>query len=158
MPYADIEKKRQSSREWYRAHGRTPESREKQRAYRKKTLQHQLAYLRMYRKKHPEKHAKYARDWRKKNPEAVRAIQRRANLKLKFGLTLEQYHLILDKQGGGCAICKQKPGKTRFPVDHDHSTGVIRGILCCCCNFAIEYFNTADKLKAAAKYLEIDLG
>ena len=41
---------------------------------------------------------------------------------------------MLASQGGGCAICGNLPKKSKFAVDHDHKTGLIRGILCLICN------------------------
>lgn len=43
---------------------------------------------------------------------------------------------MLDEQNGVCAICKFKP-KTVFHVDHCHSTGKVRGLLCINCNMAL---------------------
>lgn len=77
----------------------------------------------------------------------------------RFGITLEQYEQMRAVQGGGCAIC----GKTRFDdvrehdlaVDHDHSTGVVRGLLCRDCNVALGKFgDSLDVLKKAVAYLE----
>lgn len=46
-------------------------------------------------------------------------------------------------QGGGCAICKATVGEVKrnraLFVDHDHTTGTIRGLLCGRCNSAIGY-------------------
>ncbi len=62
---------------------------------------------------------------------------RRSHLKAKYGLTLEQYDDMLDRQGGGCAICDEPPGDTALHVDHCHDTGRIRGLLCFRCNSAL---------------------
>ncbi len=62
---------------------------------------------------------------------------RRDHLKRKFGLTLEDYDALLAAQHGGCAICGDPPAKTALHVDHDHETGVVRGLLCFRCNAAI---------------------
>lgn len=73
-----------------------------------------------------------------------------------FGITLEQYDKILEKQSGGCKICGTKTprGKGRFSVDHDHLTGKIRGLLCNNCNHVLG--NAKDNIKilaAAIQYL-----
>lgn len=48
-----------------------------------------------------------------------------------YGITKDEYDRILDIQGGACAICRRKPtGDRRLAVDHDHKTGVVRGLLC----------------------------
>ena len=53
-----------------------------------------------------------------------------------YGISLQTYDKMLEKQGGGCMICGVKipGGKGRFHVDHDHQTNKIRGLLCCHCN------------------------
>lgn len=56
------------------------------------------------------------------------------NLRKKFGLTDVEYYTLLDSQGGACAICRMVPKKQNLAVDHDHKTGVIRGLLCSTCN------------------------
>ena len=69
-----------------------------------------------------------------------------SQLKTIFGITLEEYELLLEKQNGVCAICgnsvvdihNKKTGKKRkLAVDHSHKTGKIRGLLCGRCNRAI---------------------
>lgn len=52
-----------------------------------------------------------------------------------YGITPEQYDALLQFQGGTCFICDKppKPGKN-LQVDHDHVTGLIRGLLCWSCN------------------------
>jgi hypothetical protein len=75
----------------------------------------------------------------------------------KFGISLEQYFALLQKQGGGCAICGRKVNvtkKRRMPVDHCHKTNVVRGILCDHCNTALGLFqDSPDLLRRALAYL-----
>lgn len=60
-------------------------------------------------------------------------------LRRTYGITLQQYQELLEKQGGGCAICGKTPeqeGKN-LAVDHVHQKGgggPVRGILCGYCN------------------------
>lgn len=59
---------------------------------------------------------------------------RRYRLSL-YGITPEQYDMMLAAQGGGCAICHQvQRGKRKMAVDHCHETGRVRAILCYGCN------------------------
>jgi len=71
--------------------------------------------------------------------------QQRAHIKHRYGISLDDYHKMLEAQGGVCAICKEpgkpsrkKPTKYLIPrlldVDHDHVTGRVRGLLCNSCN------------------------
>ena len=60
------------------------------------------------------------------------------NLKRKFGMTLEDYSTMFNAQGGKCAICDQPSDKT-LHVDHNHTTGDIRGLLCHRCNRSLGF-------------------
>lgn len=53
-----------------------------------------------------------------------------------YKLTVEQYDKILAHQGGVCYACRQaEPVKgRRLSVDHDHVSGLVRGLLCSRCN------------------------
>lgn len=55
--------------------------------------------------------------------------------KKKYGLSKEEYELMLHKQQGKCLCCNIVP--TKICVDHDHKTGAVRGLLCVKCNMAI---------------------
>jgi Recombination endonuclease VII len=76
-------------------------------------------------------------EWREKNREYRRLNHRPEWLRLRYGLTLEQYDEILASQNGVCAICEQPPGKYRLCVDHNHATKARRGLLCHRCNTAL---------------------
>lgn len=81
---------------------------------------------------------------------------RRQHLRDIYNLTTEQYQELLSSQGHACAICRsEKPGgKGDWHVDHDHSTGAVRGILCAGCNVGIGHFKEdADRLMKAVAYL-----
>ena len=56
----------------------------------------------------------------------------------KYGLTPEDYAAMLANQCGVCAICEKvcKTGRG-LAVDHNHTTGVVRGLLCANCNRGI---------------------
>lgn len=82
-----------------------------------------------------------------------------------YGLTPEQYDLMLAGQAGGCAICGETCSSgRRLAVDHDHaccpdpakSCGkCIRGLLCGSCNQGVGKFrDNPGRLRAAADYLE----
>lgn len=76
-----------------------------------------------------------------------------------YGISTRQYNAILAAQGGVCAICGRRPSKRRLAVDHDHHTGVVRGLLCASgdygCNKGLGYFNDdVEILRRAVAYLE----
>lgn len=86
------------------------------------------------------------------------------NIKNKYGLEhgLEDYEAMLSAQNGICAICKctinntTRNGKIkRFNIDHDHSTGLNRKILCSACNSGLGYFkDSIETLQSAIHYLK----
>jgi hypothetical protein len=72
-----------------------------------------------------------------------------------YGITLEAFNQFLQEQDAVCAICKQvcNSGR-RLAVDHDHSTGVVRGLLCGNCNKGLGCFkDSPELLNKAAEYL-----
>jgi hypothetical protein len=83
-------------------------------------------------------HKEYAKEWRKKNPELRKLSDRRKELK-RIGATIELFNKILERQNGQCKICSVDFEKeNKKPVlDHCHTTGKIRGILCQNCNMQL---------------------
>jgi hypothetical protein len=115
-----------------------------------------------------EREIERVRSWQQANHEQYLRTQaeyrasmardyRSEHLKRKFGLTLEEYEQRLRIQGGGCAVCGAKPGKSSLHVDHDHKTGEIRGLLCFRCNGGLGQFKEqSTRLLRAADYLTGD--
>lgn len=77
-------------------------------------------------------------------------------LKADFGITPEAYQMLLDFQGGLCAICRRPSRVRRLAVDHDHITGKVRGLLCRHCNYELLGWAKDDKwiFVRAYQYLE----
>lgn len=75
-----------------------------------------------------------------------------------YGISLEQYEAMLAAQDNGCAICggehtpedRWKSGLRNLRVDHDHKTGVVRGLLCYHCNIGLGHFRDDPELIAKA--------
>jgi hypothetical protein len=91
----------------------------------------------------------------KSHPENKR-YQRECFDKYKYNLLPEHKQALIDKQENACAICAYKFGQKvgDMKVDHCHSTGVVRGLLCDLCNRGLGYFrDQADRLINAANYL-----
>lgn len=79
-----------------------------------------------------------------------------ARLKSYFGINLDIYKTMLSEQNNVCAICRQscKTGRD-LAVDHCHSTGKVRGLLCCKCNNGVGSFNdNIEIMKRAIKYID----
>jgi hypothetical protein len=86
------------------------------------------------------------------------AWQYRSKLKSRYGITEADYARLYDAQGGVCAICRKPPiGKSkskRLHIDHCHTTGRIRGLLCTKCNSALGQFgDSLEGLKRVIAYL-----
>ena len=116
-------------------------------------------------------------NWAKENPERRKEIQKKyrqtdkykksyvsGHLKRTYGITTEDYYEILESQGNVCRICnksdnrKVKVGTEQFLplfVDHCHTTGEVRGLLCSKCNSGLGMFgDNIDFLISAISYLK----
>lgn len=75
-----------------------------------------------------------------------------------YGLTPTRYEAMLAGQNNRCAICRSPEwgGKHNVPhVDHDHASGIVRGLLCDNCNNGLGRFrDDSARLRDAAVYLE----
>jgi Recombination endonuclease VII len=106
-------------------------------------------------KAHPERVRANSKRWRERmGPKLLADYSRRR----RFGLPLGTYDLLLAEQGHVCAICQETPPEDEpLGVDHCHTTGRIRGLLCNTCNSGIGYFRDDPKLvDQAARYLRRD--
>ena len=99
--------------------------------------------------------------WVENNPKQSAYSARNRQLQHKYGITIEVYEKMLKDQGGCCAICKTKEnavtGRNKywnFSVDHCHTTGKVRGLLCNACNRGIGFLkDDVNVLEAATDYL-----
>jgi hypothetical protein len=70
--------------------------------------------------------------------EAGKRCKRRSKLKQKYSLDEATYNFILKSQKNACAVCRNPLTITKHThIDHCHTTGIIRGILCNHCNRAL---------------------
>lgn len=100
----------------------------------------------------PEKR-EYMRQWRANNKAKTASYHR----EYRFGVTQEQYDAMLSAQDFKCAICRtDDPGQNRgWRVDHCHTTGTVRGLLCNGCNVGLGHFkDDTTALQAAIEYLQ----
>jgi hypothetical protein len=81
------------------------------------------------------------------------------HLRKIYGISLEDYNNIHLHQLGRCRLCDNPcPSGKRLAVDHCHSTGKVRGLLCVNCNTALGSFkDNLELLKKAVKYLTGEL-
>lgn len=139
-------------------------------------------FTREYYKKHPEAWKRYGeklKKWAEENPELAKiknkmdyancaekqkaykkanycsVIQREKNL-ARYGITTDDFNRILLQQNNCCEICKIELTATeKTAVDHCHTTGKVRGILCRNCNAGIGMLKeSVTALESAIKYLQ----
>lgn len=90
--------------------------------------------------------------WRLANKERFAEMNANGHLRRKYGITLEQYKEMVMKQDSKCSICNQCVDK--LTVDHDHSNGKVRGLLCNACNVGLGNFrDNTSYLRKAIDYL-----
>jgi hypothetical protein len=155
---ANRERSRAYSRQ-YRIANRTQvlkTMRETGRAYREDHRQKLKQRAREYREANKAAIAARRKLWEVQNRDRHAATQRRTSLKRIYRLTTEEWHALLEKQGGKCPICKtDDPGGRNWHTDHDHATGKIRGILCGRCNIMLGHArDSVEILLAAIAYLK----
>ena len=110
--------------------------------------------------------------WQISNRERCNEVQRRyvdknrENINFKarvreYGITLDEYQIIRDRQNNKCVICFKEETKiwrgktTELCLDHDHKTGKLRQLLCFSCNIGLgAYKDDIQLLKNAISYLE----
>ena len=147
-----------------------------QRAYYQKHAERKKAVSRAaaWNKAHPEKHraacrANYARNRDKKldqskryraTPKGKRQAQD-YRLKRTFNLTASQYEQMFADQGGVCFICHRPETRTvrgkptLLAVDHNHTTGEVRRLLCHGCNVSLGLLDeNPDRMRQLAVYVE----
>lgn len=79
----------------------------------------------------------------------------------EYGMTIDDYNDLLQKQGYRCAICgckvddQETLNSRPLCVDHNHVAGNVRGLLCNSCNFVLGHVkDNISILENAVKYLK----
>lgn len=99
------------------------------------------------------------------NGPVTKRIKRDSHLRQKYGMSQKDYEKRLESQSGGCEICgssvvdNSPDAESRpFNVDHCHSSGKVRGLLCTGCNTMIGFFEKAlPKLDKIIEYLGLNI-
>jgi len=109
-----------------------------------------------YNEKWREANAEHVVEYRVKNYNSEARLE--LHYKKEYNITLQDYDDMYESQEGKCKICGSTDAKTpkngRFCVDHDHSTGEVRGLLCSSCNRGIGLLqDDPDVVLNAYKYL-----
>lgn len=94
------------------------------------------------------------RAWEEKDRLKRPNREREQHLQSTYGIGLAEYNALLGAQGGHCRLCPAIAGrKGPLVVDHDHTTGRIRGLLCDACNLALPQAEIPGWLEAVRRYL-----
>jgi hypothetical protein len=130
---------KESAKARIQAYDQRPEVKEKSRAKAKR-----------YREANHDRLLEDGRNYQSAEP--VRRRQRAGHLRRTFGLTPTEYEMMSEAQGHGCAICGgHNQNGSELCVDHDHTTGAIRGLLCHRCNAALGLLNDKPELLSEAR-------
>lgn len=108
-----------------------------------------------------EKRREQKKEWQKSRKDEDKDYYKNKSLRTRYGISPEEYNKLFMDQEGKCKICGCEEttvanGITRsLAVDHNHTSGVIRGLLCRKCNTAIGLLKE-DKLLLlkAVEYLD----
>jgi hypothetical protein len=107
-----------------------------------------------------EKRERASIGWKERNRDRMLLTYSTYHLRVNFGMTMEDYLRMVDAQGGKCVICQEVPVGGRgilrkLAVDHCHTTGRVRGLLCGNCNTALGLFRESpDRMLSAISYLK----
>lgn len=115
-------------------------------------------YYRQYRKKNRKKILAQKKKYYKDNiqSDSYKNKKRNESYIRKYGITLETYNELFNKQKGCCAICNKHQSELKkvLVVDHCHTTGNVRELLCSECNIGIGLLkDSPSTLNAAYEYL-----
>jgi hypothetical protein len=109
-------------------------------------------YMKSYRLRDPDGWRAKARARRNSRSEHYNSYQTAR----RYGLSLEEASIL--RATPSCKICGVSfngNGKRKRCVDHDHATGVVRGVICSRCNSTIGYVEEDVKvLESVIKYLQ----
>lgn len=106
-----------------------------------------------YGKSNRQRRNERLRRWRKNNPGLAKLKDKRTAYKRKYGITLEELEAMSERQQRKCLICQNEK---RLFVDHCHSSGTVRALLCPSCNSMIGKIESGkDILKRIVLYLQI---
>ncbi len=111
-------------------------------------------------KDNPDKIKEHQKKWYEANKEKKLAYSKKSKLKRKYGISLDEYQQKLENQNYSCKICGSKVAQEsnpdrNFAVDHCHTTGKVRGLLCIKCNTGLGMFkDNSDLIIAAYNYIK----
>ena len=127
------------------------------------SIEDKRKYYREYRRKYRLRNSSQERESQKRYRDNNKDKRKNGMLLWRFNITLEEYQVLFEAQGGVCKICnnpetakKNKSEELRMlVVDHDHNTGKVRGLLCARCNVQLgHYEKTKPRTQEFENYLD----
>jgi len=103
------------------------------------------AYAKKYRLTEKGKEVRHKSDAKYLKSLKWAKVVKKHKLKSKYGLTMDEFHAMLEEQHNKCAICLEPVGKRRLCVDHCHKTNMVRGLICNNCNHVLG--NSKEKIE-----------
>jgi hypothetical protein len=101
-----------------------------------------------------QQQSEYHRMNRGKIDSRTAARQRSAKMRSRYGIDVDEYDALSERQCHACAICGERAQGESLDVDHDHVTGKVRGLLCRQCNQGLGLFkDDPTRLWCATAYL-----
>lgn len=129
-----------------------------------KNREYKLDRNKRWNESNKDKRKSYAEQNRIKNKDKLKLykesrkdIIKNSNLLRNYNITLVEYNKMVDNQQNSCAICGCSGEKCKYKqlsVDHNHSTGIVRGLLCNRCNMALGLIDDSiETAKSIIMYL-----
>ncbi len=119
---------------------------------------------RIYYLEHKQEFIERSRERRSRGLDQKNPLtERKSSIKRKYGIEWEEFEIAYNNAKGLCEICSKSleiwttkgDGKESASVDHCHTTGKVRGILCRHCNVALGHFKDSRlHLLKAVEYLD----
>lgn len=137
------EAQRAAKKRWEAEHPEEVKA-QKRRSY-QRDLERSREHQRRRRAEAPEVFAEYARTAKK------RIAERGGYGYYRHGITIEQRAAFVESQNGVCPLCDKPLDDVEVHVDHDHETGMLRGLLCRTCNNRLGWYE--QRARKVAEYL-----
>lgn len=115
-----------------------------------------IAFKKWYYSRPKDERNSYIKKLKETDPKKLYNYHKNWSLNKLYNIDLEDYNRMFTEQEGCCGICKrhQSEFKTALCVDHCHTTGKVRELLCDNCNTAIGKLGSIEALEEAINYFK----
>ena len=151
MAYKDLEKRKAYLERWKEANKK--ERNEYFKQYREANKNKIKEANHRWHEANKQKQSEYNQRYYKNNKEKIREAHYLTN----YNITVEERNKMSEEQKGICPLCLKHESELNkiLIVDHNHTTGKVRKLLCDSCNRGIGLLReNVDILKRAIEYLE----